>query len=139
VRASGDGADDPSARALLGDGGPAFSTCALIPLDVPAFPLRPPRSREAPRVEMFERAWELGGLTFSRTARQRVDDVPAARCQDSGGAPVKLLVRPGAGALLRVILNEEGTGAKVLQYWAEGYPWFLYGETGSTRSWLAGR
>jgi hypothetical protein len=139
VRSSETGSDDPAARALLRDGGPAFSTSALLPLDVPAFPLQPPRSDAPPRVDQFERAWELGGLKFSRAARQRVEVRAPERCQDATGSSLKFLVPPGSRPLIRVVLNEEGTGAKVLQYWAEGHPWFLYSETGSARSWLAGR
>jgi hypothetical protein len=120
---------------------PVFTESSIIPYDAPVFPLVVPSDIQASNLlalkRKYRRVEDAGGLAFARTASQLVKTAGAVSSYvDAGGRPVDFAVPVEASRVFPVQIEDETNGQRVVQYWAEGQPWFLYSENGSSRSWL---
>lgn len=122
-------------------GSPVFTESSIIPYDAPVFPLVQAADLNASNFlnvkRKFQRVEETGGLKFARVQSQLVKPAGAVSSYvDAQGKTVDFAVPVEAGRVFPVEMAEETTGARIVQYWAEGLPWAAYSENSSSRSWL---
>lgn len=121
--------------------GPVFTDNSAAPYDSPCFPLVKPANLDGSNYittkKSVSRIEDVGGLRFVRLQSQLLKPAgPGSTYVDSNGKPISFDVAVDPSSVYPVEMRDETNGQRVVQYWGQGQPWFLYSENGSTRSWL---
>jgi len=109
---------------------PLLSEGALIPYDMPIFPLQKKsvqgadgmKAYRAPKAKSFDKIRRIGGFSFKKTVQQS-ENVPTRQQADAFRA-----YKTG-GEAFKVELFDSRSKENLTQLWGEGAPWALSSET----------